>query len=218
MARGGTLFLDEIGELKPELQAKLLRALEARVFDGWAAARLFPWRPGSLPPPSRNLLEEVRSGRFRMDLYRLRTMPFYLPPLRERPQDIPLLVNHHLARLNRKVPRGKEVRGVDPKVMALFQQYPLAGQCPGTGARAGARLCFRQGRGDYQGPPARAGLYPPAPGRSRPDPGSGPGGDERLSIQKALKKAQGNREAAARLLSGISRSSLWRKMKAHGLF
>jgi transcriptional regulator with PAS, ATPase and Fis domain len=75
---------------------------------------------------SRSLVEEVRRGRFRMDLlYRLRTVPFYLPPLRDRQEDIPLLVNHCLARLNRKY--RKEVRGVDPKVLSLFQSYAWPG-------------------------------------------------------------------------------------------
>jgi PAS domain S-box-containing protein len=216
MARGGTLFLDEIGELKPELQAKLLRALEARVFERVGSAQPIPLEARIIAATSRNLLEEVRSGRFRMDLlYRLRTMPIYLPPLRERPQDISLLVNHHLARLNRKY--GKEVRGVDPKVMALFKQYPWPGNVRELEHVLEHAFVFVKGAvitKDLLPELASTHRRPAAPGRT---PDQARSGDERLSIQKALKKAQGHREAAARLL-GISRSSLWRKMKAHSLF
>ena len=161
LAKGGTLFLDEIGELKLELQAKLLRVLESKVFERVGSSRPIPMEARIIAATSRNLVEEVRRGRFRMDLlYRLRTVPFYLPALRDRQEDIPLLVNHCLARLNRKY--RKEVRGVDPKVMSLFQQLRLAGQYPGTGAGAGICLCVRQRRGDHQRPAARTGI-PPAP-------------------------------------------------------
>jgi transcriptional regulator with GAF, ATPase, and Fis domain len=126
MAKGGTLFLDEIGELKLELQAKLLRVLESKVFEPVGSSRPIPMEARIIAATSRNLVEEVRRGRFRMDLlYRLRTVPFYLPPLRDRQADIPLLVNHCLVRLNRKY--GKDVRGVDPKVMSLFQNYAWPG-------------------------------------------------------------------------------------------
>ena len=126
MAQGGTLFLDEIGELKLELQAKLLRVLESKVFERVGSSQPIPMEARIIAATSRNLVEEVRRGRFRMDLlYRLRTVPFYLPALRDRQEDIPLLVNHCLARLNRKY--QKKVRGVDPKVMNLFQHYAWPG-------------------------------------------------------------------------------------------
>ncbi len=126
LAKGGTLFLDEIGELKLELQVKLLRVLESKVLERVGSSRPIPMDARIIAATSRNLMEEVRHGRFRMDLlYRLRTVPFSLPALRDRPEDIPPLVNHLLARLNRKY--GKEVRGVDPKVMSLFQNYAWPG-------------------------------------------------------------------------------------------
>lgn len=89
LAKGGTLFLDEIGELKPELQAKLLRVLETRSFERVGGTRPIPLEARIIAATSRNLSQEVRRGRFRLDLwYRLRTVPFYLPPLRERQEDI----------------------------------------------------------------------------------------------------------------------------------
>ena len=85
MAKGGTLFLDEIGELKLALQAKLLRVLESKVFERVGSSQPIPMEARIIAATSRNLVEEVRRGRFRMDLlYRLRTVPFSLPPLRER--------------------------------------------------------------------------------------------------------------------------------------
>ncbi len=214
MAKGGTLFLDEIGELKLELQAKLLRVLESKVFERVGSSQPIPMEARIIAATSRNLVEEVRRGRFRMDLlYRLRTVPFYLPPLRDRQEDIPLLVNHCLARLNRKY--GKEVRGVDPKVLSLFQNYAWPGNIRELERVLEYAFVFVKGTvitknllPELESPRPR----PAAPAhlhRQRWD-------SERLLIQKALHKARGNREAAARVL-GISRSSLWRKMKAYDL-
>ena len=214
LAKGGTLFLDEIGELKLELQVKLLRVLESKVFERVGSSQPIPMEARIIAATSRNLIEEVRTGRFRMDLlYRLRTVPFYLPPLRERQEDIPRLVNHCLARLNRKY--HKEVRGVDPKVMSLFQNYAWPGNIRELERVLEYAMVFVKGAvitkdllPELESPRPR----PAAPAhlhRQRWD-------SERLIIEKALHQARGNREAAARVL-GISRSSLWRKMKAYDL-
>jgi PAS domain S-box-containing protein len=214
MAKGGTLFLDEIGELKMELQTKLLRVLESKIFERVGSPQPIPMEARIIAATSRNLVEEVRRGRFRMDLlYRLRTVPFYLPPLRDRQEDIPLLVNHSLARLNRIY--GKEVRGVDPKVMSLFQNYAWPGNIRELERVLEYAFVFVKGavitkdllpelESPRPRPAANAHLH-----RRRWD-------SELLIIQKALHQARGNREAAARVL-GISRSSLWRKMKAYDL-
>ena len=214
LAQKGTLFLDEIGELKPELQVKLLRVLETRVFERVGGTRPIPLEARIIAATSRNLLQELRRGRFRMDLlYRLRTVSFYLPPLRERREDLPLLVNHLLARLNRQY--GKEVRGVDPKVIHLFQHYSWPGNIRELERVLEYAFVFVKGAvitKDHL-PELESPLPKPAP-EATLDHYRGAG--ERLSIQKALQRAQGRREVAARLL-GISRSSLWRKMKAYSL-
>ncbi len=215
LAKGGTLFLDEIGELKPGLQIKLLRVLETKVFERVGSTRPIPLEARIIAATSRNLQQEVRQGRFRMDLlYRLRTVPFYLPPLRERQEDIPLLVNHCLAKLNRKY--RKQVRGVDPKVMTLFQEYSWPGNIRELERVLEYAFVFVKGAvitqdllPELELPRQRAASPPETLDQYRL-------AGERLSIQKALEKAQGRRETAARLL-GISRSSLWRKMKAYGL-
>jgi transcriptional regulator with PAS, ATPase and Fis domain len=215
LAKGGTLFLDEIGELKPELQAKLLRVLETRVFERVGSTKPIPLEARVITATSRNLHQEMRQGHFRMDLlYRLRTVPFTLPPLRERPEDIPLLVNHCLAKLNKRY--QKQVRGVDPKVMTLFQQHSWPGNIRELERVLEYAFVFVKGAVITQDllPDLEAPHQKSPTSKAAPDQYRSVG--ERLSIQKALEKAQGRRDTAARLL-GISRSSLWRKMKAHGL-
>ena len=215
LAKGGTLFLDEIGELKLELQTKLLRVLESKVFERVGSSRPIPMEARIIAATSRNLLEEVRQGRFRMDLlYRLRTVPFSLPALRDRPEDIPLLVNHFLARLNRKY--RKNVRGVDPKVLALLQHYAWPGNIRELERVLEYAFVFVKGAvitkdllPELEAPRPKKAAPPAKLHQHRWD-------SERLAIEKALHKARGNREAAARVL-GISRSSLWRKMKAYDL-
>jgi transcriptional regulator with PAS, ATPase and Fis domain len=166
---------------------------------------------------SRNLKEEVRQGRFREDLYyRLRTVPLYLPRLRDRLEDIPLLVNQFINWLNKKY--KKEVRGLDPKVLTLFQQHDWPGNVRELQHVLEYAFVFVKGHiitkshlPELEDAPRRSQSAHPA---ILPSPS--PGEDEREAIQQALQKARGRRQVAARLL-GMSRSSLWRKMRTHNL-
>ena len=125
-ADGGTIFLDEIGEMTPTLQSKLLRFLEEKTFKrvgGLADVRV---DVRVVAATNRDLEEEVKSGKFREDLfYRLQVMPIPLPPLRERQGDIPLLANYYIDRFNREF--KKRVRGLSPKATALLEQYQWPG-------------------------------------------------------------------------------------------
>jgi Nif-specific regulatory protein len=101
-AEGGTIFLDEIGEMPLALQAKLLRVLEARSFERLGSSTPIKANARVIAATNKRLLDEVRKGAFREDLYwRLNVLPIVLPPLRERKPDIPLLVNHYLEKFNR---------------------------------------------------------------------------------------------------------------------
>jgi PAS domain S-box-containing protein len=218
LATGGTLFLDEIGEFKPELQVKLLRVLEERVIERVGGTNAIPMDARIIVATSRNLKEEVRQGRFREDLYyRLRTVPLYLPPLRERLEDIPLLVNQFIIWLNQKY--QKDIRGLDPKVLALFQNCGWPGNIRELQRVLEYAFVFVKGHIITKAHLPDLEEARPTP-RAFHAPGSAsaaPWEDEREAIKKALQKTRGRRQEAARLL-GISRSSLWRKMRDHKLF
>jgi len=126
LAGAGSLFLDEIGELPVDLQAKLLRVLQERVFERVGDVRSIPLRARVIAATHRDLGTLVAEGAFREDLlYRLRVMEIGLPPLRDRAEDIPLLVEGLLAKINREL--HKHVRIVSRETMTMLQRYPWPG-------------------------------------------------------------------------------------------
>ena len=126
LAHGGTIFLDEIGELPLELQAKLLRVLQEREFERVGGAAAIKADVRVIAATNRDLLNAVRAGTFREDLYyRLNVFPVRLPPLRERADDIPLLVQFLLNRFGTRI--GKRVDGVTPQTMRRLLAYPWPG-------------------------------------------------------------------------------------------
>ena len=215
LAKGGTLFLDEVGEIKPEIQIKLLRVLEERVFERVGGTRPIRMDSRIIAASNKTLAQEVGKGRFREDLfYRLRTVPLSIPPLRDRASDIPILVEHFIDVFNRVY--GKGVRGVDPKALRFLQRYPWPGNVRELKHALEYAFVF------VKGPIITLSHLPELDASRTPDtnpvPKEAAGGweDERITIQRALEKARGRRSAAAHRL-GISRSTLWRKMKLHGL-
>jgi two-component system response regulator AtoC len=126
MADGGTVFLDEISEMVPGLQAKLLRFLEEKTFKRVGGSSDIKVDVRVVGATNRNLQEEVRAGTFREDLfYRLNVLPIPLPPLRERGEDIPLLVTFYVDAYNTEF--KKRVRGVTPEAMQQLQSYRWPG-------------------------------------------------------------------------------------------
>jgi len=214
LAKGGTLFLDEIGDLKPKLQVKLLRVLEEKVFMRVGGTRKIPLEARIMAATNVNLKEAMKQGRFRDDLYyRIFTVPINLPPLRDKREDIPILVKYILEQLNTKF--NKKIRGVDLKVMKIFCRHPWPGNV--RELQHVLEYCFVFTKG------------PLITERHLPRLDSAWAGreldwlDESLSslevleretILKALEKAFGKKEEAARLLI-ISRSKLWRKMRTY---
>ena len=126
VAHGGSLFLDEIGELPLEVQAKLLRVLQAGEFERLGSSKTIHADVRLITATNRDLEREVREGRFRADLfYRLSVFPVSLPPLRERREDIPLLAWHFIARRQAKL--GRSVRRVPERLMRAFTAYSWPG-------------------------------------------------------------------------------------------
>jgi DNA-binding NtrC family response regulator len=126
IADGGTLFLDEIGELPMETQVKLLRALQEGEIDPIGARKPLKIDIRLVSATNQNLVELVRRGRFREDLfYRLNVFPITIPPLRGRAQDVPDLARRFLARFCAE--EGKRIRGLSSEALALLSTYPWPG-------------------------------------------------------------------------------------------
>ena len=126
LAKGSTLFLDEIGELPLELQAKLLRVIESGEYERLGSSRTLRSNARIIAATNRVLEEEVRKGRFREDLwYRLKVFPITVPPLRERPEDVPLLANWFADQFSRKM--GKQVSKIPKRTMDRLHSYPWPG-------------------------------------------------------------------------------------------
>lgn len=220
-ANGGTIFLDEIGEISPALQSKLLRVLQEKEIVRVGGTRPIPVDVRVIAATNANLEEKVKAGTFREDLYyRLNVIPIYIPPLRERKEDIPLLVEHLLFKLNQEF--GRQVSKVDEKAMEILVNYHWPGNV--------RELENFLGRAMINMKPQETVLklehLPPLPGVS-----SSPAATEtaevqpleevlaraeREAIQRALAATGGNRTRAAALL-GISVRSLYYKMEKYGL-
>ncbi len=239
LADGGTLFLDEIGEMQPALQAKLLRVIQEGEYQRLGGLKTLRADVRILSATHRNLEEDVRVGRFREDLYyRLAVFSVDLPPLRERDGDVPLLAAHFIERFARR--EEKEVRGLDPRAAELLESYSYAGNVReleniiayGVVSSRGPMLTIADLPPAFlEAVAAERGrtFTPPFPQRILGgDPDPAPPADsgtssaafstldevERRHVQDALRQAQGNKAEAARLL-GISRMTLYRKLKAY---
>ena len=126
VADGGTLFLDEVSNISPSIQAKLLRVLQERVITPVGGTSTVEIDIRLIAATNRNLKEMVANGEFREDLfYRLNIVPVHLPTLRERFEDLPILVSHFLRVHSEEI--GKDVRGLSPAAMAILKQYPFPG-------------------------------------------------------------------------------------------
>ncbi|PKN38192.1 MAG: Fis family transcriptional regulator [Deltaproteobacteria bacterium HGW-Deltaproteobacteria-2] len=126
MARGGTIFLDEIGELSPTLQVKLLRVVQERTFRRIGGSEDIKADVRIISATNQNLKEKVSKGEFREDLYyRLNVIPIHLPPLRERKEDIPLLISYFIIKYAEMF--GKEIRDISSYAMELLTNYAFPG-------------------------------------------------------------------------------------------
>jgi DNA-binding NtrC family response regulator len=218
-AAGGTIFLDEVGDVSLSLQQRLLRVLQEREVTPVGAVRPESVDVRVVAATHRELAEEMEMGRFRQDLYyRLNVFRIDVPPLRERAPDIPLLVEAALTRL-RERSTSPSVATFSPLAMRLLRAYPWPGNVrelfsvvESAVIRAGSTRIEAQHLPPQIRDPERRGQEPGLEERYRAsDPES-----EREAILAALDEAGGSRSRAAELL-GMSRTTLWRRMKEFGL-
>jgi len=217
-AHGGTLFLDEVAELPLELQAKLLRVIQERNYIPVGGDHSIDADVRIVAATHRSLREEVKNGRFREDLmYRLRVVPIFIPPLRERREDVSLLLWHFIQMHN--ADNFRQIERIDPQAMRVLLDY----QWPGNIRELHnvIEYAFAVGRGTT----LRLSELPPefreADSSNHKSQQSRPGlplsaTEESIAIRQALEQSNGLVTSAAQLL-GMSRATFWRKRKLHGI-
>jgi transcriptional regulator with GAF, ATPase, and Fis domain len=228
-ASKGTIFLDEVGEMAPATQASLLRVLQERVIVRVGGRTEIPVDARVICATHRDLAAEVRAGRFREDLYfRLVVYPIRLPPLRDRIDDLPLLVAELLGRS--RIARERGIRVVRPEALAVLGSYGWPGNvreldnvlqraclaCSGEEGERRAELDVHHLPQEIRAQASRRGSRAPS---ARPPPGSSGEREGRTlraiesdAVRSALTACAGNITAAARML-GVSRTKLYRDMK-----
>ncbi len=244
LADGGTLFLDEIGDIPTEMQVKLLRAIQESEFERVGGIRSIKVQVRLVAATSRDLTREIAAGRFREDLYyRLNVVPIILPPLRERREDIALLVEHFRQKYNARL--GKAVEAIEDDALAALSAYAWPGNIRELENILERTILFSDGRtiraqdlpASLRAAPVRAPVSPsslPALGAGETHSGdalnalnAAPGplkeivkeqvqAIEKELIARALEVTQGNVTRTAKILK-ISRKSLQMKMKEFGL-
>jgi DNA-binding NtrC family response regulator len=214
-ADGGTLFLDEIGEIPVAVQSKLLRALQEREVRPVGAAGTVAVNIRVISATHRNLEAMVASGRFRADLfYRLNVVRIDLPPLRERREDIPLLVHHCLRKHRRAV---SPVEGIESDALECLMRHPWPGNVRELENAVESALALARGP-RLRVADLRLGRAPANTPSDVPPPAVALSLDayERCALERALAETGGDATHAARLL-GLGRSTLYRKLARHGI-
>ncbi|MBI4634388.1 MAG: sigma-54-dependent Fis family transcriptional regulator [Deltaproteobacteria bacterium] len=217
LAHGGTIFLDEVGEMSPAVQTKLLRVLQEKEFQPLGSTRTVTVDIRVLAATNRDLEAEVKSGRFREDLYyRLNVVPLVVPPLRERKEDIPPLVEHFLVVYQEK--NRKSMKGISGKALDLLMRY----EWPGNVREL--ENCIERAVIMARDEVIIPADFPPAIQKLLQE-GEREGFDlpsgislaemEKALIMKTLEETSGNRTRAAELL-GINRRTLQNKLKEYG--
>jgi DNA-binding NtrC family response regulator len=210
VADGGSLLLDEVAEMSPAMQAKLLQVLDSRELRRVGGTRVLRVDVRVVAATNKDLAQEVRAGRFREDLYyRLNVISLSLPPLRERREDIPALVDHFLQKFR---VTGKPAMDVSPEALRLLVEYPWPGNVRELANIIERLVILAQGEtiGVADLPPAfRAPIGPERGPASLAEM-------ERLHIARVLSETQGRKMRAARLL-GIDLKTLNKKIKDYNI-
>jgi DNA-binding NtrC family response regulator len=216
-ANGGTIFLDEIMEMSPELQVKLMRVLQERTIRHLGDTREIPIEVRVIAATNKPVQESLESGAVRKDLYyRLSVITIHIPPLRERPEDVPLLVDHFLRKHEKNY--NKTVNGVEPPAMDVLIKYSWPGNVRELENLVEMLLAYGKS------PVVRISDLPERIVHDSVERKSGSLGDEVFTLKEAekqliinaLAKSKGNKSLAAQML-GISRKSLYKKLFDYGI-
>ena len=218
LAHGGTIFLDEVGEISPAVQTKLLRVLQEKEFQPLGGTRTVKVDIRVITATNRNLEVEVKSGRFREDLYyRLNVVPITVPPLRERKEDIPPLAEYFLAVYGKK--SGKALKGIAGKALDLLVRYDWPGNIRELeNCIERAVIMAREAAIVPADFPLVIQMLSPSEGKECFGIPSGFSISEmeKVLIIKTLEETNGNRTRAAERL-GINRRTLQNKLREYGL-
>lgn len=217
LAEGGTIFLDEIGEIPLHIQVKLLRVLESRSFERIGGSETIVTDARVVAATNRDLKKMVEEGTFREDLfYRLDVVSLEIPPLRERKEDIPLLVKHYLDVFNKE--NGKDI-GITETAMASLCAYAWPGNIRELRNCVERMVVLCRGKMiELENVPVdvREGVTPGIAKTVLAQPSCDLECNEKMLIERALNECKGNRTKAAEKL-GISRRTLHRKLHTYNL-
>jgi len=221
LAQGGTLFLDEIGEISPAVQVKLLRVLQDREFERLGSTETLKTDARIIAATNKNLEEAMARKEFREDLfYRLNVIPIHIPPLRERKEDIPRLVEYFVQRFCLEL--NRPAISVSEETMAILKSYHWPGNIRELENTIERAVILSTGKKiTPQVLPQNIYKYKPGPPEVLPSPGERSLKDvmadiEKQIIKKVLDETGGNRSRAAERL-GISRRALYYKLVEYGL-
>jgi two-component system nitrogen regulation response regulator NtrX len=221
VADGGTIFLDEIGDMSLKTQAKVLRVLQEQTMEPVGGTNGIKVDARVLAATNKDLQAEIRAGRFREDLYfRLNVIPIFVPPLRDRQEDIPLLADHFMAGFAREY--GRRVKNFEPGAVTVLQHYSWPGNVRELRNVVERLMIMVLGDSITSADLSFLDLS----GLPRPAASDAPAGRmtlheardrfERDLILRTLAEQQGNMSRTADVL-GVERSNLYRKMKAFGI-
>jgi PAS domain S-box-containing protein len=215
IAEGGTLFLDEIGDVSPAMQVRLLRVLQERVYEPLGSVKPVQTNVRVVAATHRDLRALVQEGAFREDLfYRIHVIHIDIPPLSQRREDIPLLVDHFIGTLNRM--QGRHVPGISPEAASLLMEHDYPGNV--RELQNILEHAFVLSRGGLIQPHH---LPPDLRTKALGERAAAGGGMnirsvEKVLIREALLRHDGNRARAAEEL-GINPSTLYRKIRQYGI-
>lgn len=215
-AKGGTIFLDEIGDLSTALQVKLLRVLQEKEYEPLGATKPVKANVRIIAATNKDLAELLLRGTFREDLYyRINVIKIELPPLSQRREDIPYLVDHFIRQFNLKM--GKGITGVSADVLNFFMQYDFPGNIRELENIIEHAFVLSRGTEITAGDLPSDFIKKVAPPEKKTSAKTcALDYAEAPIIQSALKKHQGDRSKVAQEL-GIHKTTLWRKMKKLGI-